>query len=176
MIAEIHYEQGTIVIKGDVHVPHAKFDSRIGAYRALAFRYRDIIEYFESNGIDFIDNVPDPIPTPYFDAEISLRDYQEQALERWLADKRGCVVLPTGSGKTHVAMAAINELSTPTLIVVPTLALVDQWKEKMGIFGDEHVGEFTGRVKELKPLTVANLRLGICECGKTGQQVYVPHI
>ncbi len=155
MIAEIHYDRGTVVVKGDVHVPHAKFDPRINAYRALAHRYRDIIEYFEENGIDFDDFVPNPIPAPYFDAEISLRDYQEKALERWLADRRGCVVLPTGSGKTHVALAAINELSVATLVVVPTLALIDQWKEKLSIFGKENVGEFSGRVKELKPITVA---------------------
>ncbi len=67
-------------------------------------------------------------------------------------------------------MAAINELSTPTLIVVPTLALVDQWKEKMGIFGDEHVGEFTGRVKELKPLTVATYDSAYANAEKLGNR------
>ncbi|MBO8180656.1 MAG: DEAD/DEAH box helicase [Archaeoglobus sp.] len=170
MIAEIYYDKGTIVIKGNVHVPHAKFDSRSGTYRALAYRYRDIIEYLERNGIDFIDNALDPIPTPYFDAEISLRDYQEKALERWLIDKRGCVVLPTGSGKTHVAMAAINELSAPTLIVVPTLALVEQWKDKLRIFGEENVGEFSGREKELKPLTVATYDSAYVNAEKLGNK------
>ena len=170
MIAEIYYDKGTIVIKGNVHVPHAKFDHRSGSYRALAYRYRDIIEYLERNGIDFIDNALDPIPTPYFDAEISLRDYQEKALERWLIDKRGCVVLPTGSGKTHVAMAAINELSAPTLIVVPTLALVEQWKDKLRIFGEENVGEFSGREKELKPLTVATYDSAYVNAEKLGNK------
>lgn len=170
MIAEIYYDKGTIVIKGNVHVPHAKFDSRSGTYRALAYRYRDIIEYLERNGIDFIDNALDPIPTPYFDAEISLRDYQEKALERWLIDKRGCIVLPTGSGKTHVAMAAINELSAPTLIVVPTLALVEQWKDKLRIFGEENVGEFSGREKELKPLTVATYDSAYVNAEKLGNK------
>ncbi len=170
MIAEIYYDKGTIIIKGDVHVPQAKFDSRSGTYRALAFRYRDIIEYLESNGIDFIDKALDPIPTPYFDAEISLRDYQEKALERWLIDKRGCIVLPTGSGKTHVAMAAINELSVPTLIVVPTLALVEQWKDKLRIFGEENVGEFSGREKELKPLTVATYDSAYVNAEKLGNK------
>ena len=171
MIAEIYYERGTIVIKGDVHVPHAKFDHRSGTYRALAYRYRDIIEYLESNGIEFVDNALDPIPTPYFDAEISLRDYQEKALERWLIDKRGCIVLPTGSGKTHVAMAAINELSAPTLIVVPTLALVEQWRDKLrSIFGEENVGEFSGREKELKPLTVATYDSAYVNAEKLGNR------
>jgi len=171
MIAEIYYDRGTIVIKGDVHVPHAKFDSRSGTYRALAFRYRDIIEYLESNGIEFIDNALNPIPTPYFDAEISLRDYQEKALERWLIDKRGCIVLPTGSGKTHVAMAAINELSAPTLIVVPTLALVEQWKDKLRrIFDEKNVGEFSGKEKELKPLTVATYDSAYVNAEKLGNR------
>jgi len=170
MIAEIYYDRGTIVVKGDVHVPYAKFDHRSGTYRALAFRYRDIIEYLESNGINFIDNALDPIPTPYFDAEISLRDYQEKALERWLLDKKGCIILPTGSGKTNVAIAAINELSVPSLIVVPTLALVEQWKNKLRIFGEENVGEFSGKEKELKPLTVATYDSAYLNAEKLGNR------
>jgi predicted nuclease of restriction endonuclease-like RecB superfamily len=37
-----------------------------------------------------------------------LRDYQEASLQLWQASgHRGIVVLPTGSGKTHVAIGAI---------------------------------------------------------------------
>jgi len=36
--------------------------------------------------------------------------------------------------------------------VVPTLALLEQWEERLSIFGD--VGEFSGKKKELKPITV----------------------
>jgi len=155
MKATLEYDRGTIVIRGDVHVPHAKYDSRSRCLRALAYKYRDIVDYLQRSGVEYEDNVINPIPSPYFEADFELRDYQEQTLQRWLEDKRGCVVLPTGSGKTYVAMAAISEVSAATLVVVPTLDLVDQWKEKLSVFGEEWIGEFTGRKKELKPITVA---------------------
>ena len=154
MKAKLIYEKGTIRIEGDAHIPLAKYDFRSKCYRALAFRYRDIIDYLESSNITYTDEVLDLIPTPIFNAEIELRDYQQQAVDRWMEDKKGCIVLPTGSGKTYVALEIIKVLSVPTLVVVPTLDLLDQWKDKLSIFGD-WVGEFSGRIKEIKPITVA---------------------
>lgn len=136
----------------------------------MAYRYRDIVEYLDRSGVEYEDRVLDPIPTPYFEVEIGLRDYQERALEEWLSDKRGCIVLPTGSGKTYVALAAISEISAATLIVVPTLDLVDQWKEKLSIFGGEWVGEYTGRRKELKPVTVATYDSAYINAEKLGNR------
>ncbi len=156
MFVELKYERGTIRIDGNVHIPQAKWDDRSRCYRALAYKYRDIVDYLRNSGVEFEDHVLDNvIPCPYFgDVEISLRDYQAQAVERWMADKRGVVVLPTGAGKTYVALEIIRSLSVSTLVVVPTLALLDQWKEKLSIFGRDYVGEFSGRRKELKPITI----------------------
>ena len=154
MFARLTYDRGTIRIEGDVHVPHAVWDHRSRCYRALAYKYRDIVDYLKISGIEFEDDVKrNVIPCPIFDAKIELRDYQKMAVERWMVDKRGVVVLPTGAGKTHIALEIIRRLSVSTLVVVPTLALLEQWKEKLSIFGD-YVGEFSGRKKELKPITV----------------------
>jgi excinuclease UvrABC helicase subunit UvrB len=38
--------------------------------------------------------------------------------------KRGTIVLPTGAGKTVVAIQAIHRVNKPTLVVVPTLDLL----------------------------------------------------
>ncbi|HID42558.1 MAG TPA: DEAD/DEAH box helicase [Archaeoglobaceae archaeon] len=151
MYAILSYDRGTIKIEGDVHIPHSKFDERKNCYRALAYKYRSIISYLDLSGIEYEDNVLDPIPCPFFEAEFELREYQEQAVERWMEDKKGVVVLPTGSGKTHVALEIIKELNVPTLIVVPTLELLDQWKEKAPF----DCGEISGREKELKAITVS---------------------
>ncbi len=155
MFARLRYERGTVRIDGDVHIPYAKWDSRTRCYRTLAYRYRDLIDYLEKSGISYEDHVLDNvIPSPIFDAEIELRDYQIDAVEKWMEDKRGVVVLPTGAGKTYVALEIIKELSVSTLVVVPTLALLEQWIEKLSIFGRDYIGEFSGRKKELKPVTV----------------------
>ncbi len=170
MRATLEYDRGTIIIRGDVHVPHARFDSRSRCLRALAYKYRDIVEYLERSGVEYDDNVLNLIPAPYFEADFELRDYQEQALQRWLEDRRGCIVLPTGSGKTYIAMAAISEISAATLIVVPTLDLVEQWRDKLSVFGEEWIGEFTGRKKELKPITIATYDSAYINAEKLGNK------
>ena len=155
MFARLSYDRGTIRIEGNVYIHHAKWDDRSGCYRASAYKYRDIVDYLRNSGVEFEDHVTDNvIPCPIFNAEIKLRDYQAQAVDRWMVDKRGVIVLPTGAGKTHIALKIINDLSVATLVVVPTLALLEQWKERLSIFGKEYVGEFSGRKKELKPITV----------------------
>lgn len=91
-----------------------------------------------------------------------LRDYQKQALNRWLSlEQRGTLILPTGSGKTIIGLAAIKKLAVSTLIIVPTLDLVNQWINDFKWFeeftnNDQNViGRFGGGDKEVQALTVA---------------------
>ncbi len=170
MKAKLSYERGTLKIEGNVHVPFAKYDSRSGCYRAFAYKYRDIVDYLEKSGIEYTDDVFDPIPSPFFDAEIELRGYQQQAVEKWMLDRRGCIVLPTGSGKTYVAMEVIKTLSVPTLVVVPTLDLLDQWEERLSVFGEEWIGEFSGREKEIKPITISTYDSAYINAEKLGNK------
>lgn len=63
---------------------------------------------------------------------LELREYQEAAFMAWaLAGKRGLVVLPTGSGKTRLAMAAMARTGLRALCLVPTRALIHQWIEAL---------------------------------------------
>jgi superfamily II DNA or RNA helicase len=103
----------------------------------------------EVEGLEFLPN-PNPLGFP------DIRDYQKKAFEMWSIDGnfKGTIVMPTGTGKTFLAIYCICHLKLPTLCVVPTLALVDQWVQKLNLFFDE-VGEWTGRAKNLKPITVA---------------------
>ncbi len=85
------------------------------------------------------------------------RSYQREAVDSWLrAGGRGIVVLPTGAGKTVVAFDAIAQLGVRTLVVVPTIELLRQWRagiaehlslplESVGIVGggERHNGEIT---------------------------------
>ena len=41
------------------------------------------------------------------------------------------IELPTGAGKTYIALKAMERLNAPTLVVVPTLDLMDQWRNQL---------------------------------------------
>ncbi len=142
-------------MRGEYSLPNTVWDSRSGCYRAQALHYRDLVEYLENSGIPYEDKVLDLISTPVFSSNIKLRGYQEEALKRWMLQKRGTIVMPTGSGKTILALKIIEELNTSTFIVVPTLDLVKQWKEKLNRYFNIDIGEYTGGRKDLKGITVS---------------------
>ncbi len=83
------------------------------------------------------------------------RPYQTEALDAWLAGGgRGVVVLPTGAGKTHLAVMAIDAKRRSTLVVTPTLDLVRQWYDVLGATFATPVGLVGGGEHELGPITV----------------------
>lgn len=93
---------------------------------------------------------------PAFD--LPLRPYQDEAIAAWHRHEgRGVVVLPTGAGKTVVALAIAARLGFRTLVVVPTIDLLGQWRQ--GISERLHVplsevGMIGGGKRTLRELTV----------------------
>lgn len=84
--------------------------------------------------------------------------HQAEALAAWLAaHRRGVVVLPTGAGKSYVAELAIRETQRSTLIVAPTIDLMNQWasnlEEAFGRTDPPLVGLLGGGQNRLAPLT-----------------------
>ena len=58
--------------------------------------------------------------------------HQTEGLDAWWkAGGRGVVVLPTGTGKTHLANLAIEAAGRPALIVTPTIDLMNQWYDEL---------------------------------------------
>ena len=139
----------------DSYAPGLKWSEELKAYAGLAYLYREVKEYFEESGVEVSDQVLDTLPLPPLRDSVRLRDYQREALDAWLkSGKRGVIVLPTGAGKTSVALKAIAVLSVPTLIVVPTIDLMSQWasaiREKLGV----EPGMVGGGRDEKKGITV----------------------
>ncbi len=153
---ELAFSRGTIIIRGDIRVPNASWDERSRTFRAVALHYRDIIDYLKTSGMDFKDNVLDLIPCPELQAGVVLRDYQQQALEAWIAGgRRGVIVLPTGSGKTFIGIKAISLLNTPTIVVAPTIDLMNQWRARLKEEFKVDVGVLGGGEQEIKAITVS---------------------
>ncbi|MEM2795606.1 MAG: DEAD/DEAH box helicase [Thermofilaceae archaeon] len=86
----------------------------------------------------------------------SLYKFQEEALNAWLkAGMRGTIVMPTGAGKTYVAIAAISILRVPTLICVTTVELARQWSKRIRECLNVKTGFLTGGDKRILDITVA---------------------
>jgi len=162
--AVISLKGSDLVIDGISTVPPEAenlvvWDRQDKLFRAKPMYLSQIVKVFEKYGIK-------PIITFETEQKISfetsplfeLRPFQKEAYNAWLAnDKRGVIVLPTGAGKTYIALWAIHELKLKSLIVVPTIDLLQQWKDKICTMldvPDEEVGIFGGGKKEIKDVTV----------------------
>ncbi|MCD1295501.1 helicase [Methanocella sp. CWC-04] len=164
------FDKGTILIKGSIKVPNSFWDKRVEAYRAQALYYRDIKTYLDASGFSYKDDVLDPVPCPELRMNTVLRDYQDNAIAAWLrAEKWGALVLPTGSGKTLIALKAVS-ISNPAIIIVPTLDLLDQWKAKIeDEFGIE-AGTYCGDEHKLGPVTVATYDTAYIRASELGNR------
>jgi superfamily II DNA or RNA helicase len=152
----LKFDRGSILIEGQVRTPYGRWDPRLGCFRSVALNYPDITKYLSNSHIYFRDLVPDLVPISKLSSKAELRPYQKAALEAWLkANKRGIVVLPTAAGKTFIALKAIEVLNVATLIVVPTLDLVDQWRHFLKSQFNVDVGAYGGGEEDLEALTVA---------------------
>ncbi len=152
----LRYDRGTLLLEGEVGTPYGQWDPRVGAFRALALYYPDIVEYLHRSRLPVRDEAADPLPTPPLTSTVELRSYQQAALEAWLdAGRRGVIELPTGAGKTYIALKAMERLNVATLVVVPTLDLVDQWRRQLEACFHIEVGVVGGGEVAVKPVTVA---------------------
>ncbi|MEF8757961.1 MAG: DEAD/DEAH box helicase family protein, partial [Halobacteriales archaeon] len=164
MAVALTYEEGTVRIEPDGDAPDldavegVAFDARTETYRSPAFRYRELRAALDERGIEYDDRVLSARAIEGLDSSYELREYQQEALDDWLdAGRRGVLEMPTGSGKTVVAIAAIERLGAPTLVVVPTIDLLEQWRRELEIeFGDVvEIGQFGGGEQRRAPITVS---------------------
>ncbi|WP_438267270.1 DEAD/DEAH box helicase family protein [Halorubellus salinus] len=158
----LRFENGSVRVDGDVPdavldaVPEMEADPRSGGYRTPAIAYAAVRDALAADGVDVDDRVLDLDPLPSLDTTYELRSYQRDALDAWTdADRRGNLELPTGSGKTVVAIAAMAALSTPTLVVVPTIDLLEQWRRELDAEFDVPIGQFGGGEQRFEPITVS---------------------
>src|SRR5439155_5652934 len=91
--------------------------------------YRAIIEFLREAKHDFTDAARDyqPLACKLLDPRTPFPHQQEAMATWWNAGGRGVVALPTGTGKTFVALLAIAHIGRPTLVVTPTIPLMNQW-------------------------------------------------
>ncbi|MCU0716304.1 MAG: DEAD/DEAH box helicase, partial [Pirellula sp.] len=84
----------------------------------------------------------------------SLRPEQQQALDAWGHREVGIVVMPTGTGKTEVALHAIQKSRCSTLIVAPIRDLMYQWHRRISHALDYDAGVIGDNSFRVKPISV----------------------
>ncbi|HHV78985.1 MAG TPA: DEAD/DEAH box helicase family protein [Firmicutes bacterium] len=97
----------------------------------------------------------------------ALRRYQLQAVESFWGGGTehggsGIVVLPCGAGKTIVGIAVMARASTNTLILTASTTAVRQWLWEIEDKTDLPsllTGEYTGDIKQVKPVTVTTYQM-----------------
>src|SRR2546426_9606726 len=137
-------------------IPGVLWDPRVQAYRTPAYRYRALRRELARRAVPFSDEVRiRQLPLGSW-SPIELRPYQEAALWAWeLAQRRAVVVLPTGSGKTRLALAAMARAGSSALCLVPTRILLAQWLHHIRRTYAGPVGCYGDGAHELAALTVA---------------------
>src|SRR5688572_16554276 len=160
-VASLHFVAGTLELRGlspaEAGLPSAcVWDARTRSHRAPACEYAPLVLALREANIAVEDQA-----RAYTELEFSARvqreprPFQREALAAFKrARGRGIVVLPTGAGKSHVAVMAIDDRKRSALVVAPTVDLVRQWYDLLRTTFGVDVGVVGGGEYSLHPLTV----------------------
>ena len=96
---------------------------------------------------------------------MKLRQWQEKAFPLWWAKKRGSVKVVTGGGKTVFAIHCLTKYleeqkDNSIFIVVPSIALLDQWYEGLQkTFGDKDISLNGGgeHLENISKITISTI-------------------
>src|SRR5574341_259054 len=156
MSQSLFFQGGTLVLSDVEHSARVPDGFRWvkGRWRCEAHHYLAVKHWLREHGIR--DSVP-----RWEHLSLQLQetrephDYQTAALDAWQgADSRGSVILPTGAGKTFVAIQAIARSACSTAVIVPTIDLLHQWYARLVNSFSCEIGVYYGGEKLVLPITV----------------------
>ncbi|MBE7480174.1 MAG: DEAD/DEAH box helicase [Polyangiaceae bacterium] len=156
----LEFRAGTLEIRdlpeGAPLPASVRWDARTACHRAPASAYAELVLGLTRAGVPFDDRA-----RGYVELAEGLRvrreprPFQSEAVAAWRkAQGRGVVVLPTGAGKSHVAVLCIADKQRSALVVAPTLDLVRQWYDLLRTSFGTEVGIVGGGEHSVLPLTV----------------------
>lgn len=86
-----------------------------------------------------------------------LRKYQEIIVSKAIEDCRGVIESATGTGKTRILIELINRLNLKTLVIVPSLSILEQTKNQLiNSFGKTKVGGIENSSNKQKQIVISN--------------------
>lgn len=161
--ATLRFEEGTLLLAGgtarDVERLGGEgrwvWDGRVRAWRADAIHYPNVAAALRAEAPDIDDQVPAWRTLRWSQAVIHpLREEQQQALDAWMAARQGVIVMPTGTGKTEVALAIMRQTAVSTLVVSPVRDLMYQWHRRILAAFDWDAGIIGDNLYNVRPVSV----------------------
>jgi len=157
----IQFRAGTLELRGapsgfSSHFAAAVKDPRDRSLRCAALHYRKLVAMLHQRKVAHVDLARSYAKIAFTSPESREPfPHQAEAVEAWWrAGGRGVVVLPTGTGKTFMAILAIVRAGRSTLVVAPTLELVSQWKAELERNLKVKVGAVGGGERDWQEVTV----------------------
>lgn len=173
MVPSLRFDRGTLRLDDlprNHALEHVIWDGRTDCWRAPAFRYRRILHDLRGARLPLRDEMRKDLlePTAAWQKP-SLRSYQQSSLQAWqLHDRCGVVVLPTGAGKTRVALAAMAEVGKPAVVLCPTRALLAQWLEQLRCWYRGPLGAVGDGERTVTPVTVMTFASAYLQMDRLG--------
>ena len=162
---KLTFDNGTLLCSGE-EVPALvalkpqlfKFDERINGFRSRACDYAGVVSLARGMEFDLDDQAAlfAPVNNLTLQQQLIPRPHQQTAFDAWrAAGYRGVTALPTGSGKTILAVMAIARLKRPALVLVPTIDLLAQWAGVLEKFFNVPIGMWGGGSNTTCDITVS---------------------
>lgn len=128
----------------------------------MGFPVEDLAGYVEGAPLHFDLRTKLPNGKPFI-----LRRYQQDAVDAFYAGGSarggsGVIVLPCGAGKTIVGIGVMHKLQTHTLVLTTNTVALRQWKQELlekTTLKEDQIGEYSGEIKEIKPVTLATYQI-----------------
>lgn len=173
----LDFDKGTLILQNipetlQSHLPDILWDERTLTYRAPAYRYRQIISQLRAHDVPYQDTAREFTAKEFANQKpVEPYHYQSEAIDAWHANgKRGVISLPTGAGKTFIAILLIADTQRPTLVHVPTIDLMHQWYEVLKEHFGQEVGLYGGGQHELQDLTVTTYQSAVLHAPHYGNR------
>ena len=144
----VRFDRGTLLLrypppKGVAHL--CRRDAREQAWRCDALHYEAVARALNEEAPAYLGESAGGGKIAWPQPNLPrLRPDQEAAAAAWMQTRRGVLVMPTGTGKTEVALHLMQRVAAPALVVAPVRDLMYQWHRRIlerlgydaGIIGD----------------------------------------
>jgi len=172
----IRFDRGTLVVDdpSGLEVERIRglfWDPRTGVFRAPPWLRQTVADELRAHGVEVVIEQQGQHAPPAAWKEITLRSYQEAAVDAWLlSNRQGVIVLPTGSGKTRIAISATARTNVRTLCIVPTRVLLDQWIRQISAVYEGPVGQLGDGTRRVEAITVSTYESAYRHLERLGDQ------